>query len=75
MKKRWDRQSEISPADDMKLDRVCESTPGLSRYGNKARASVMLPLELAELVAQRARLQGKTVNQIIIDMLKSMEEK
>lgn len=74
-KPRWDRTSHMTVAESRMLDGVCQSTPGMTRYGNKARTSVMLPLELAKQISIKARLSNKTVNQVILDMLQSMEEK
>lgn len=75
MKPRWERTSRMTEAESRMLDGVCNSTPGMTRYGNKARTSVMLPLETAKRISITARLSNKTVNQVILDMLKSMEEK
>lgn len=75
MKKRWDRTSHMTVSESHLLNGVCKSTPGMTRYGNKARTSVMLPLEIAQKIATQARLNNKTVNQVIVDMLKSMEGK
>ncbi len=69
MKERWKRTSHVTPVESNKLDSVCKSTPGMTRYGNRARTSVMLPLEIAEKVSTKARLSNKTVNQVILDML------
>ena len=66
---RWKRIDTISPRDKNKLERNTDKTPGMTLYGNRARTSVMLPLELAEIVSVRSKLENKTVNEVIVEML------
>ena len=66
---RWKRIDTISPKDKDKLERITDKTPGMTLYGNRARTSVMLPLELAEIVSIRSKLENKTVNEVIVEML------
>jgi len=66
---RWKRKSEISGKDLSRLCHVCETTPGLTVYGNRARCSVMLPVDVAEIIAARAKTKNKTVNTIIVEMI------
>ena len=66
---RWKRIDTISPRDKNKLERITDKTPGITLYGNRARTSVMLPLELAEIVSVRSKLENKTVNEVIVEML------
>lgn len=66
---RWKRIDTISPRDKDKLERITDKTPGMTLYGNRARTSVMLPLELAEIVSVRSKLENKTVNEVIVEML------
>ena len=66
---RWKRIDTISPRDKNKLERITDKTPGMTLYGNRARTSVMLPLELAEIVSVRSKLENKTVNEVIVEML------
>jgi hypothetical protein len=75
MNKRWDRTTSLTIAQSRLLDGVCQNTPGMTRYGNRARVSVMLELELAVKIARLSKQSGKTVNQVILNLLKSMEEK
>ena len=72
---RHERVNSITKSDSWKLDEVVSKTPGMSRYGNRARVSVMLPLNVAQAVAREAEKNNKTVNQVINDMLKSTGRK
>ena len=73
---RWKRIDTISPRDKDKLERITDKTPGMTLYGNRARTSVMLPLELAEIVSVRSKLENKTVNEVIVEMLtRQLQEK
>lgn len=68
---RWKRIDTISPVDKDKLQRITDRTPGMTMYGNRARTSVMLPLELAEIVSVKAKTQNKTVNEVMVEMLEA----
>ena len=68
--KRWTRIDEISHLEDDALNRVITNTRGMTRYGNRARCSVMLPVELAKTVSSLSKKQNKTVNEIIVELIK-----
>ena len=48
-------------------------TAGMSLYGNRARTSVMLPLDLARVISKEAKERNCTVNQVIVEMLVHMQ--
>lgn len=68
--KRWTRIDEISPLEDHRLNTVISKTKGMSRYGNRARCSVMLPVEIAKTVSSLSKKENKTVNEIIVELIK-----
>lgn len=73
---RWKRKSEISAADFSKLSHLCDTTPGMTVYGNRARTSVMLPLEVATKISALSKMSNQTVNTIIVEILeKYVQEK
>ncbi len=66
---RWSRISQLTPVQETELKNITEQTAGMSLYGNRARTSVMLPLELAKIIAEEAKRRNCTVNQVMVDML------
>ncbi len=66
---RWSRISQLTPVQETELRNITEQTAGMSLYGNRARTSVMLPLELAKIIAEEAKRRNCTVNQVMVDML------
>ena len=71
-KTRWTRISQLTPVEELELHEITQKTAGMSLYGNRARTSVMLPLELARIIAKEAKDRNSTVNQIIVEMLASL---
>jgi len=69
MKPRWTRIDELTPVEKEQLEKLTKETPGMTIYGNRARSSVMLPLEIAKIIAQRAADDKITVSEVIIQML------
>ena len=68
-KTRWTRISQLTPVEELELHEITQKTAGMSLYGNRARTSVMLPLELARVIAIEAKERNSTVNQVIVEML------
>lgn len=66
---RWSRISQLTPVQETELKTLTEQTAGMSLYGNRARTSVMLPLELAKIISEEAKSRNCTVNQVMVDML------
>ena len=66
---RWTRISQLTPVQEFELQSITTKTSGMSLYGNRARTSVMLPLELARIIAKEATERNCTVNQIMVEML------
>lgn len=66
---RWTRISQLTPVQEDELQSITANTSGMSLYGNRARTSVMLPLELARIIAKEATERNCTVNQIMVEML------
>ena len=58
-----------SPVEEVELQQVTQNTAGMTLYGNRARTSVMLPLNWLELLQKEAKERGSTVNQVIVEML------
>jgi len=69
---RWTRISQLTPLEERELHSITSNTAGMSLYGNRARTSVMLPLDLARLIAKEASQRNCTVNQVIVDMLDAL---
>lgn len=67
--KRWSRVENLSFEDELALRAVIEQTPGMSLYGNRARVSVMLPVDIAQYIADVAKQTNKSVSQTIVDIL------
>jgi len=70
--KRWTRIDGISHLDDHTLNNVVLNTKGMTRYGNRARCSVMLPVEIAKTVSSLSKTKNKTVNEIIVELIKTV---
>ena len=66
---RWTRISQLAPVEEVELLQITQNTAGMSLYGNRARTSVMLPLELARVISKEAKARNCTVNQVIVEML------
>ena len=67
--KRYNRISKISDKDQQKLCDLVHKTPEMTQYGHRARTAVMLPLDIAEQVAQLADQKSISVGQAILDIL------
>lgn len=67
---RWSRAEKLSTFQEFLINKICKNTPGMTRYGNRVRISVMLPVELAEKIAETSRLENKTVSEIVVSALK-----
>jgi|13_taG_2_1085334.scaffolds.fasta_scaffold13610_3 hypothetical protein len=63
---RWERVDELTPFEEFLLKKLVKSTPGMTRYGNKVRVSVMLPVELALKVSKQSLNEEKTVSEVIV---------
>ena len=69
---RWKRISQLSESEEAELFQITERTSGMTMYGNRARTSIMLPLELAREISRQAKLCECTVNQVVVDLLEQM---
>lgn len=70
---RWTRISQLTPVEEVELLKITQSTAGMSLYGNRARTSVMLPLDLARVISKEAKERNCTVNQVIVEMLMQLQ--
>ena len=70
MPARWTRIEELTTIEAKALSDVCEKTPGLTLYGHRARAAVMLPVEVAKIVSDLSLSEGKSVSEIVNELLK-----
>ena len=68
--RRWNRIDELSPQQEVELTSLVNSTPGMTRYGHRARTAVMLPLDIAREVAEYADFAKISISQAIIELLK-----
>lgn len=69
---RWKRISQLSDSEEAELYQITEQTSGMTMYGNRARTSIMLPLELAREISRQAKVCECTVNQVVVDLLEQM---
>ena len=66
---RWKRIDVLSLEEEQRLRELVTETSGMSFYGNRARTSVMLPLEIAEKIAQIAKEKEISVGQAVVEIL------
>ena len=59
---KWHRIEELTTEEQKRLDDLCASTPGMTVYGHRARMAVMLPVDLAEKVAELSQASGKSTS-------------
>lgn len=69
---RWKRISQLTELEEAELFKITEQTSGMTMYGNRARTSIMLPLELAREISRQAKVCECTVNQVVVDLLEQM---
>lgn len=63
---KWKRIDHLEDSEVRKLESLCKKTKGLSRFGNRARVAVMLPANLAEVVATYAQLDNVSIGEFIV---------
>lgn len=66
---KWKRIDVLSIEEEKRLRDLILTTSGMSFYGNRARTSVMLPLELAEKIAKIAKEKEISVGQAMVELL------
>ena len=66
---KWHRIDELSHEEQEELEKLTAETKGFTLYGHRARAAVMLPLSLAQLVSDHAHENEISVGQAIINLL------
>lgn len=66
---KWKRIDVLSLDEEKRLRELVTATSGMSFYGNRARTSVMLPLEVAEKIAQIAKEREISVGQAVVELL------
>ena len=71
---KWHRIDELSIEEQEELEKLTAETKGLTLYGHRARAAVMLPLTLAQLVSAHAHENEVSVGQAIIDLLERIQK-
>ena len=71
---KWYRIDELSNEERKELNKLVTETKGLTRYGHRARAAVMLPLSLAYHVSSYALENEVSVGQAIIDLLEKTRD-
>jgi hypothetical protein len=69
MKPRWKRIDKITPKQKAALEKLTKQTPGMSMYGNRARTSVMLPVEVAMIISERVADEKITVSELIVNLI------
>ena len=70
---KWHRIDELSIEEQEELEKLTAQTKGFTLYGHRARAAVMLPLSLAQLVSSHAQENEVSVGQAIIDLLQKIQ--
>ena len=70
-KPRWKRIESISEEEFSKLLLLTDKTKGITLYGHRARASVMLPLSLATQIADIAKQEALSIGQVIVNLLET----
>ena len=73
-KPRWKRIESLSEEEQTELLLLTDSTKGMTVYGHRARASVMLPLSLATHIAELARARELSIGQVIVDLLECQRQ-
>ncbi len=66
---RWTRSNQLTKYQDFLLQKLCSKTPGMNRYGNKARVAVMLPVEVAEKISIESSVYDKSISELIVKVL------
>ncbi len=69
---KWKRIDVLSLEDEQRLRELVRDTSGMSFYGNRARTSVMLPLDIAEKIAKMAKEREISVGQAVVELLQRM---
>ncbi|MAA78141.1 MAG: hypothetical protein CL916_02690 [Deltaproteobacteria bacterium] len=72
--RKWYRIDELSIEEQEELEKITAQTKGLTLYGHRARAAVMLPLSLAQLVSAHAQENEVSVGQAIINLLQKIQK-
>jgi len=67
--KRYNRWSFLSLEEKRQLSSTIDNTPGMHRYGNRARTTVNMTIDVAIAISRLSKLTGKSVSQIVIDIL------
>lgn len=70
---RWNRTDSITPEDDAELDKIVQKTRGMTRYGNRARTAIMMPVDVAKQVSFMAAQNGRTVSDVVITMIETVK--
>ena len=70
---RWKRTDHISPVEEIELNKIIKGTKGMTRYGNRARTSIMLPLEVARQVSFMSKQSERTVSEVVVSMIETMK--
>lgn len=68
-KHKWHRIDEITEKERQELEIICQTTKGLTLYGNRARTAVMLPLSIARKISEQAEEKNLSVSEVIIRIL------
>ena len=69
---KWKRIDVLSIQEEQRLRELIDATSGMSWYGNRARTSVMLPLDLAEKIAFIASQKEISVGQAVVEELERL---
>ena len=72
-KARWSRSRQLTEDESKALDEIVNKTPGMTRYGNRARTAIMLPLDVAKQVSFLSDFNNKSVSEVITDILRRVE--
>ncbi len=67
--KRYNRWNFLSLEEKRQLSETINNTRGMTKYGNRARTAVNMPIDVAIAISRLSHLTGKSVSQIVVDLL------
>ena len=68
-KPKWQRLDTLTDDQRRRLDRICRSTSGMHTYGNRARMAVIVPVDIAERIAQLMDDRGLSASAVCCELL------
>ena len=66
---KYKREHYLSEEERKQLRETIQTTKGMVRYGNRARAALCMPVDVAIAISKLSKLTGKSVSQIVVEIL------